>query len=75
MDKERHITEPKITAAECGHLEKMALCLVNSCVRNPLEDLHAGIFPSSERDFSDVKVVSPYEEIPGTRWVESRMPR
>ena len=43
MDKERHINEPqKIAAAECVHLEKMVLCLVNACVRNPLEDLHAG---------------------------------
>jgi hypothetical protein len=66
MDKERHVTEPqRITATECGHLEKMALCLVNACVRNSLEDLHAGIFPSSKSgDYSDVKVVSPYGEIP-----------
>jgi hypothetical protein len=57
-----------------GRLE-MALCLVNACVRNSLEDLHAGIFPSSERGFSDVRVVSPYGQTPGTKWVESRMPR
>lgn len=35
-------------------------------VRNTmLEDLHAGKYPSSKtKDFSDVKVVSPYGEIP-----------
>ena len=35
-------------------------------VRNSsLEDIHAGIFPSSKTgDYSDVKVVSPYGEIP-----------
>ncbi|UTU07743.1 hypothetical protein CcrC1_gp059c [Caulobacter phage C1] len=41
------------------------LSLVLNCVRNTqLEDLHAGIFPSSKTgDYSDVKVVSPYGEI------------
>ncbi|GAB1376862.1 hypothetical protein MASR1M48_17140 [Lactococcus petauri] len=35
------------------------------CVRNSLEDVHAGIMPSSKTgDFSDVKVVTPYGEIP-----------
>ncbi len=40
--------------------------LVLNCVRNTfLEDLHSGIFPDSkEGDYSDVKVVSPYGEIP-----------
>lgn len=33
-------------------------------VRNCLEELHSGIFPSSKTgDYSDVKVVSPYGEI------------
>lgn len=33
--------------------------------RNALEDLHAGITPSSVTgDYSDVKVVTPYGEIP-----------
>ena len=38
-------------------------------VRNSsLEDLHAGIFPSSKTgDYKDVKVVSPYGEIPWNR--------
>jgi hypothetical protein len=36
------------------------------CVRNTfLEDLHSGITPSSvSGDYSDVKVVTPYGEIP-----------
>ncbi|MGC4251407.1 MAG: hypothetical protein QM605_08075 [Sphingobium sp.] len=44
------------------------LALVEQCVRNTgLEDLHAGIFPSSKTgDYSDVKIVSPYGEIPWT---------
>lgn len=40
--------------------------IVNNCFRNTqLEDLHAGITPSSKTgDYTDVKVVSPYGEIP-----------
>lgn len=47
-------------------LEVIALALVETCVRNTqLEDLHAGSFPGSVvGDYSDVKVVSPYGEIP-----------
>ncbi len=43
-----------------------ALVLVETCFRNTfLEDLHAGIGPSSATgDYEDVKVVSPYGEIP-----------
>jgi hypothetical protein len=53
------------TMAKHGHLELMTVCLVTACVRNALEDVHAGIFPSSvSGDFMDVKVVSPYGEIP-----------
>ncbi len=39
--------------------------MLNHCVRNSsLEDLHAGIFPSSQTgDYTDVKVVSPDGEI------------
>lgn len=39
------------------------------CVRNSfLEDLHSGITPSSQSgDYSDVKVVTPYGEIPWTK--------
>ncbi len=48
---------------------KFAKLLTFHCVRNTsLEDLHAGIFPSSKTgDYSDVKVVSPYGEIPWNR--------
>jgi hypothetical protein len=47
----------------------LAKALALACVRNTfLEDLHAGITPSSKAgDYSDVNVVSPYGEIPWTR--------
>ncbi|WP_176590675.1 hypothetical protein [Sphingobium sp. EM0848] len=43
-----------------------ALALVEQCVRTScLEDLHSGVTPSSATgDYSDVKVVTPYGEIP-----------
>ena len=46
--------------------ERIAKSIALDCVRNTfLEDLHAGVFPSSAAgDFSDVKVVTPYGEIP-----------
>ena len=49
-----------------SELESFSKILVLNCVRNTfLEDLHQGIFPDSkEGDYSDVKVVSPYGEIP-----------
>lgn len=45
---------------------KVAKMLAFYCVRNSsLEDLHAGISPSSQTgDYTDVKVISPYGEIP-----------
>ena len=48
------------------HAERLAKSLALVCVRNTfLEDLHAGITPSSKAgDYSDVKVVTPYGEIP-----------
>src|SRR5690242_15205076 len=44
----------------------MAKSIAVMCVRNTfLEDLHSGITPSSQSgDYSDVKVVTPYGEIP-----------
>ena len=47
-------------------LDTLAKIMVNHCVRNTfLEDLHAGTAPSSKAgDYSDVKVVTPYGEIP-----------
>jgi len=54
------------SAAERRDLELLAKALVETCMRNSeLENLHAGRFPSSDAgDFSDVKVVTPYGEIP-----------
>jgi len=47
-------------------LNRVAKIMVLHCVRNTfLEDLHAGTAPSSKAgDYSDVKVVTPYGEIP-----------
>jgi hypothetical protein len=39
--------------------------ITEKAIRNSLEDLHAGIFPSTKtNDYSDVKVITPYGEIP-----------
>jgi hypothetical protein len=51
-------------------LERLAKRIVVDCFRNQgtLENIHAGIFPSSATgDFEDVKVVTPYGEIPWNR--------
>lgn len=47
---------------------RIALALVEQCVRNSqLEELHAGMRPDSVLgDFSDVKVVTPFGDIPWT---------
>lgn len=47
-------------------IKRLAKYLALHCYRNTqLENLHAGTFPSSKiGDYSDVKVVSPYGEIP-----------
>jgi len=44
----------------------LAKAIVMHCMRNTcLEDLHAGVYPDSATgDYTDVKVVSPYGEIP-----------
>src|SRR5262245_22778380 len=49
--------------------KRLAKLVARDCFRNTkLEDLHAGTSPSSETgDYSDVKVVSPYGEIPWNR--------
>jgi ligand-binding SRPBCC domain-containing protein len=46
--------------------KRLAKFMALRCFRNTkLEDLHAGTFPSSlTADYSDVKVVSPFGEIP-----------
>jgi hypothetical protein len=51
------------TAAKLAHM------FAFHCVRNSsLEELHAGIFPSSKTgDYTDVKVISPYGEIAWNR--------
>ena len=39
--------------------------IADKAIRNSLEDLHSGIFPSTKTgDYSDVKVITPYGEIP-----------
>lgn len=49
--------------------KRLALGMAVFCVRNTyLESLHAGTAPSSQAgDYSDVKAVSPYGEIPWTK--------
>ena len=53
-------------ALEEAMYASLARSIVLHCVRNTrLEDLHAGIYPDSATgDYTDVKVVSPYGEIP-----------
>lgn len=48
---------------------RFTLALVEQCVRNSfLETLHAGTVPDSATgDYSDVKVVTPFGEIPWTQ--------
>jgi hypothetical protein len=55
--------------ADRRNLARLTKSLVEVCVRNTgLEDLHAGIFPATEAgDYSDVKVITPYGEIPWTK--------
>jgi hypothetical protein len=59
----------RLTPAARRDLETFAKSLVETCVRNSeLENLHSGTTPSSAAgDYSDVKVVTPYGEIP---WAE-----
>src|SRR5581483_5260537 len=51
---------------DASRISLLAKSLAVLCVRNTfLEDLHSGITPSSQSgDYSDVKVVTPYGEIP-----------
>lgn len=56
----------RISEDRIKELKKIAQMLAVMGVRNntELEDLHAGISPSSETgDYTDVKVVTPYGEI------------
>jgi hypothetical protein len=54
------------TESDDPAIRRLAMVLVEQCVRNStLENLHAGIIPDSlTGDHSDVKVVTPYGEIP-----------
>lgn len=56
----------RLTSAARRDLETFAKSLVGACIRNSeLENLHAGVTPSSATgDYTDVKVVTPYGEIP-----------
>lgn len=60
--------EPK-PARHDKTMRKLAQMLVHECVRNTqLETLHTGITPSSASgDFEDVKVITPFGEIPWNR--------
>ena len=62
MSKSKKITEERWRAA-------LTLAVVEHGMRNSrLEELHAGVSPSSAiGDYSDVKVVTPYGEIPWSR--------
>src|SRR6185312_15824723 len=57
------------TRADRRNLANFVKVMVELCVRNSsLEDLHAGVVPASMKgDYSDVKVTSPYGEIPWTK--------
>lgn len=49
-------------------LQRLAKLVVEQGFRNRLEDIHGGTFPSSKSgDGTDIKVVSPYGEIPWNR--------
>jgi hypothetical protein len=64
------MTRTRVPPSQRRTNEFLAKSLVETCVRNStcLEDLHSGVFPSSATgDYSDVKVVSPYGEIPWNR--------
>lgn len=56
------------TARERRDTERLALTIVETCVRNTgLETLHAGTFPrSAVGDYTDVTVATPYGDIPWT---------
>ena len=53
-------------ALEEAMYASLARSIVLHCMHNTrLEDLHAGVYPDSATgDYTDVKVVSPYGEIP-----------
>lgn len=60
--------QAKVIATDEQLRKRLAKFMAQQCFRNTeLENLHAGTGPSSETgDYSDVKVLSPYGEIPWT---------
>jgi hypothetical protein len=65
----RHLTHLDAIPANPVLQQRLAKYLVLQCVRNSqLEDLHAGIAPSSATgDYADVTVTSPFGSIPWPR--------
>src|SRR2546425_7194917 len=65
----RHLTHLDATRANAVPQQLLAKSLVLQCVRHSqLEDLHAGIAPSSATgDYADVMVTSPFGSIPWPR--------
>ena len=57
---------PKVPRGMQAQAERLAKLLTYNCMRYTfLEDLHHGTIPNSKAgDYSDVKVVTPYGEIP-----------
>lgn len=57
---------PKVPKRVRDQADTFAKLIALHCVRNTfIEDLHSGIVPRSQTgDFSDVKVVTPFGEIP-----------
>lgn len=57
---------PNFTKTQIDETDRGAKLITLHCVRNTfIEDLHSGTFSSSKTgDYSDVKVVTPFGEIP-----------
>ena len=64
MENAKHAMRALIT--DPAVQQRLAKHRVHECFRNSeLENLHAGIVPDSKAgDYSDVKVVTPFGEIP-----------
>ena len=65
----QHLTHLETVRTNAVLQQRLAKYLVLQCVRNsPLEDLHAGIAPSSATgDYADVIVTTPFGTIPWPR--------
>ena len=64
--KRKEPKTPQFTKKQRTGAERLANLLAVNCVRNTfLEKLHIGTYPSSKTgDFSDIKVITPFGEIP-----------